>query len=390
VLASSVHVVSSKVVDGLRTVELSRAVTGQTKSHFSFPTKPGSIDLITAIGSGKQFAYHKARTGAKLTLLPTKVDSCLCAPITTEYLSYMNKSTAAFHYNCVEEPRGDMAHGQRDVNGKLLFNGKLKNPACAMKTYHGGLRCCHHEWYLTDVEQNSSIPLDQPDKNKDGLIPGIASIDTYYLKWRFYFQEYTPAPAAQPAASKAVAAAESGAAVAVLPSVQANASHTHLHHWVFLIDQQVNDYEEMQAEGGCDHGCKNSEGTITAHLQAKDMGLEDVPKNFTGITPLVMTPHCHAPSCLRQELWNADTNELICRAEAFYGTGNEVFNEKDYVAIAPCLWGYQPGLKKPITISPKTNLTAIKYFNNTYRHMGQMAQWTGLMVYEGQPGGRPF
>jgi hypothetical protein len=67
-----------------------------------------------------------------------------------------------------------------------------------------------------------------------------------------------------------------------------------------------------------------------------------------------------------------------------------VFNEKDYVAIAPCLWGYQPGVKKPITISPKTNLTAIKYFNNTYRHMGQMAQWTGLMVYEGQPGGRPF
>ena len=36
----------------------------------------------------------------------------------------------------------------------------------------------------------------------------------------------------------------------------------------------------------------------------------------------------HAPSCLRQELWNADTNELICRAEAYYGTGIEVFNEK--------------------------------------------------------------
>ena len=51
---------------------------------------------------------------------------------------------------------------------------------------------------------------------------------------------------------------------------------------------------------------------------------------------------------------------------------------QDYVAIAPCLWGYQPGLPKPITFSPETNLTAIKYFNNTYRHMGQMAQWTTL------------
>ena len=63
---------------------------------------------------------------------------------------------------------------------------------------------------------------------------------------------------------------------------------------------------------------------------------------------------------------------------------------QDYVAIAPCLWGYQPGLPKPITFSPETNLTAIKFFNNTYRHMGQMAQWTGLMIYEGVPGGRPF
>ena len=107
------------------------------------------------------------------------------------------------------------------------------------------------------------------------------------------------------------------------PDQQTNASHTHLHHWVFLIDQQVNDYEEEQGGDGravpCDHDCMQSEGTITAHLQAKNMGLEDVPKKFTGITSLVMTPHCHAPSCLRQELWNADTNELICRAEAFYG-----------------------------------------------------------------------
>jgi len=39
-------------------------------------------------------------------------------------------------------------------------------------------------------------------------------------------------------------------------------------------------------------------------------------------------------------------------------------------------------LQKPITISPYTNLTAIKYFNNSFRHLGQMAQWTGLMTYE--------
>ena len=91
------------------------------------------------------------------------------------------------------------------------------------------------------------------------------------------------------------------------------ASHLHLHHYVFLIDAQVNDYEEDNANYG-----HQSIGKITAHLQAKDIGLEDlakstndkntlVPRNFTKIAPMVMTPHCHAPSCIRQELWNSDT-----------------------------------------------------------------------------------
>ena len=43
------------------------------------------------------------------------------------------------------------------------------------------------------------------------------------------------------------------------------------------------------------------------------------------------------------------------------------------------------GLQYPFDLSPETNITAIKYFNNTYRHLGQMAQWTGLMVYDTDP-----
>ena len=41
-----------------------------------------------------------------------------------------------------------------------------------------------------------------------------------------------------------------------------------------------------------------------------DDGAPPVPSNFTTITPLVLTPHCHGPSCLRQELWNEDTGEV--------------------------------------------------------------------------------
>ena len=61
------------------------------------------------------------------------------------------------------------------------------------------------------------------------------------------------------------------------------------------------------------------------------------------------------------------------------------FNEANYIAIPPCLFGHQAGLRGPVTISPSTNITAIKYFNNTFRHLGQMAQWTGLMKYDTDP-----
>ena len=84
---------------------------------------------------------------------------------------------------------------------------------------------------------------------------------------------------------------------------------------MFLIDNAVNDYEEDNVEYG-----QESVARITAHLTAKDMGLEDtskptddgappLPSNFTKITPLVMTPHCHGPSCIRSHLhdgWEAN------------------------------------------------------------------------------------
>ena len=103
-----------------------------------------------------------------------------------------------------------------------------------------------------------------------------------------------------------------------------------------------------------------------------DDGAPPVPKNFTKITPLVMTPHCHAPSCIRTELWNADTKEIMCNMTANYGhekygPTTQVFNEKDYIAILPCIYGNQAGLQFPFDLSPDTNISAVKYFNNTFR-----------------------
>jgi len=269
---------------------------------------------------------------------------CPCSDRITKksgYMSYMNESTWKFDgYNCMDQPRSDMLR-RGDGTGR-----NVSNAACHLNTYRGGLQCCHDGFFLTDYEQNNLIPEE---------------IDTYFLKWRYYFQEYVP------------------------PRASAPASHLHLHHWVFLIDAAVNDYEEDNAHYG-----SNSIGRITARLTGRAMGLEDVPKSFKGITPLVMTPHCHAPSCIREEFWNADTGEIICNVTAKYGSLeygslSQVFNEANYLAIPPCIFGDQPGLQKPFTLSPDTKITAIKYFNNTFRHLGQMAQWTGLMVYDTDP-----
>eukprot|EP00040_Diaphanoeca_grandis_P032470 m.196795 g.196795 ORF g.196795 m.196795 type:complete len:870 (+) comp32636_c0_seq1:40-2649(+) len=337
VLAASLTVVSNTVSQGVRTVVMTRAVEGATSDHYTFPKVAGDINMITAVGSTPALAYHAKRTGAKMTLIPTNVTSCVCDPVSSEFITYMNSSTEAFSVNCVDEPRSDMLrHG--DGTGRFV-----QNSACKASTYHGGLRCCKHQEFLTDVEDDARIPN---------------QTDTYFLKWRYYFQEYVPETPAAPA------------------------SHQHLHHFVFLIDDAVNDYEEDNANYGT-----NSIGKITAHLTMGEIGLEDTPPTFTGITPLVMTPHCHAPSCIREEFWNADTGEIICNVTAkygneMYGSTNNTFNEANYVAIPPCIFGNQTGLQFPFTVTPATKITAIKYLNNSFRHLGQMAQWTGLMVYK--------
>jgi hypothetical protein len=163
-----------------------------------------------------------------------------------------------------------------------------------------------------------------------------------------------------------------------------SASHKHLHHWVFLIDANINDYEEDSAHYG-----SKSIGRITANLTVATMGIEDTPDDYKTLSPLVMTPHCHAPSCIREELWNMDTipPSIICNVSVRYGdekNGNtsNIFNEANYVAIPPCIWGHQAGLSEPIKLTPETNIMAVKYFNNTFRHFGQMAQWTGLLIYD--------
>ena len=105
---------------------------------------PGYINLITAVGNSPQLAYHKARSAAKIVLLPIAGSVCVCTPKSQTFLTYMNTSTQPYDVNCADEPRSDMLrHG--DGTGR-----DVANMACNMETYHGGLHCCQNQYFLTE------------------------------------------------------------------------------------------------------------------------------------------------------------------------------------------------------------------------------------------------
>lgn len=108
-----------------------------------------------------------------------------------------------------------------------------------------------------------------------------------------------------------------------------------------------------------------------------------------GFRPVYLGAHCHAPACLSEELYNADTGELICRNVPTYGgrasgaTGPHRFDELGYLALPPCVWGDPAlGLVAPPLLRWETNLYSIKRVNNAYSHTGEMALWQGRGVLE--------
>ncbi len=51
--------------------------------------------------------------------------------------------------------------------------------------------------------------------------------------------------------------------------------------------------------------------------------------------------HCHAPTCLKMEMWNNDTGALLCRQEPVYGGTGVIdradYDEERYIATPPCM-----------------------------------------------------
>ena len=345
-LTPSITLVSNSVESDIRTVVLTRPFQGSTDDYFTFsPSITPSTNMISAVGSSQVFAYHAAHGVGAITTLPSNgTATCLCDDGKKGNMCEADGSNCKYFVkNCVSEDQG----------GDLL---EQQNPTCNSVQYAGGLQCCGHERIMLDENQTCD---------------NCGDLLRYHMKWRFWFQEYTPANDTH------------------------NASHYNLDRFYYTTEQQAGEYDIPPAfarpgipipgypdwplnkptpgthcNGTCPDGpdceCYHE---ITYRWESPNMRLV-----YAG-------GHCHAPSCISLELFRNDTGELelLCGQYPVYGQGNvsaDKYDEAGYIALPPCLWGDEGDLD-PTTLLPEgTPLVSIKRNRNTHLgHFGEMASW---------------
>lgn len=357
---------SSTVTDGKRVVTLTRVlkIADYEANYYDFDLTQTSMPYITAVGSGPVFAYHQSRTVETLSLFAEGAPTCVCAGTPSAFgktpnakLSYdatgtigSHNGSVGFGKNC--QPLCTPGDTSCTKESTLIAE---KNPTCDARTYKGGLSCCHHLYYLTDTNQSGLIADD---------------VLSYHMKKRFYFQEFQPA------------------------------KHKQLYRWHWQTAMGAGEYDIPKAPVGT--APENCTHTLKARIQVKDFasGACDYRSGLNSLTPaclagskgfkpIFLGGHCHAPTCLSMELFNADTGESLCRNVPTYGTlragangtadPNRRFQEDGYLALPPCVWSEDPasGLPQPPLLTWDTNVSAVKVCNSTYGHTGEMARWQG-------------
>jgi hypothetical protein len=211
--------------------------------------------------------------------------------------------------------------------------------------------------------------------DQDQEVPWADQYLEYRLKFRFYFEEYKEEV-------KCVQPASHYSLIRLYWQTEAHAGE-------YDIDQCSEDTPRNQ--------CIQ---VITSRWAVRDM-MKDCSlrpdaawctgkgstdgKKTEGVKLIYAAPHCHAPSCLSMELYNADTGQLLCRVEPVFGQGqgDKKYDEQGFLAIPPCLWAdKEEGLSPPQLLTLNTTLLSIKRNNSTLPHTGEMASWQmrGILV----------
>ena len=313
-------VVSSAAAGGVRVVVRRAAArrrrgTGRCRrrraaSTFSSPTAAGPRSRATA-ATRRRLAPAAARR--------------VCTP--GEKTTCGTEEVLEFGYTCTDEPVARHAAPRR------RHRRAVSNAACRCRPTTAG-SVLPPSWFWTDKENDGDIP---------------PQVDRYWLKWRYYFQEYVPAAPSAPA------------------------SHRGLHHRVFPIDA-VNDYEDAVAYG------TPSVGKIRARLTARQLGLEDTrqPAPCRSMTPQCTRRRASARS-------SGTPTRTRCCATSPPSTATPATAARRAVQRArprrdPAVPLWPPaGLPKPWTLTPDANLTALVLHRGATRGDGA---GTGLMVYD--------
>jgi hypothetical protein len=103
-----------------------------------------------------------------------------------------------------------------------------------------------------------------------------------------------------------------------------------------------------------------------------------------------MHGHCHAPTCLRLDIYNNDTNDLICSVRPVYGGTDgyvadrgKTFDEPGYVANPPCMFEVNSthALPPPLLMNGLT-IRVEHLTNSTYGHHGEMGLPQAMLSYD--------
>jgi len=358
-LNKSITVLSNTVVNGIRTVTVTRPLKGLTKAHYSFDLARPTIPFITASGYSSTFGYHHYHapcvSGTScpvplpqpvITLLAANEPTCVCNEgIVGKLCGSDGKGCKSFTKKCKAAPAGSLL--------------EQKNPTCNSGSYVGGLRCCSHKTILLDVDQ----PI-RPELLK------------YHMKFRFWFQEY------KPQAPNSIASKPSHYNLdRIYQQTEANAGEYDIPPAFAKPGFPIPGYDKWPANkttpgttctGTCPDG-DDCECVHTIHYKWIENPTKPMRLIYAG-------GHCHAPSCISMELYRNDTGELLCLQSPKIGKGTVTdgnkFDEEGYIAVPPCLWGADKGLQPSILLPAGTPLLAIKKNRNTHMgHYGEMASW---------------
>ena len=351
-LPRTATVLSSAINAGRRVVWVRiPAASSNSPNHPSHAAlaENGQLPILFAAGSGPAFAYHAYKTAAEVMLAGVGVPSCIVSGGSSSADVPFGKGTGKLLYTPPAGEPGTSTSHTIGANATTLGFAKdclpypqstmllQKNAECDIRTYTGGQSCCHHLFTLLD--KNQSTPWQ--DKKLE-----------YQMKFRVWFKEV-------------------GA-----PGVE-EIANVEQFNWGGMATPTEYDVPKCSAGvPGCSY-----EGGRWVHRMNGTWAVQDMVRGRglgpdEGVQYRTIHGHCHAPACLLFELFNAETNELVCRQVPVYGTSNATFDEAGYLSVPPCLYGdASEGLLPAVTYPGNATFFSTKTCQADYGHHGEMSLW---------------